>query len=101
MSELRQRPGDQALPAEGQEDVFPLVIEDLKTRLALGTARYGQPLQTFNGRDALRDAYEEALDLTVYLRQALAERDKGVCVHGTMPNSTTTLWHESDTTENQ
>jgi len=28
-----------------------------------------------NGRDALRDAYEEALDLCQYLRQALYERD--------------------------
>ena len=32
-------------------------------------------LQAFNGRDALRDAYEEALDLCQYLRQALYERD--------------------------
>jgi hypothetical protein len=32
-------------------------------------------LQAFNGRDALRDAYEEALDLACYLRQAIAERD--------------------------
>jgi hypothetical protein len=26
-----------------------------------------------NGRDALKDAYEEALDLVMYLRQAMAE----------------------------
>ena len=36
-------------------------------------AEYGEPLTTGNGRDALRDAYEEALDLCLYLRQALEE----------------------------
>ncbi|MEO6034334.1 MAG: hypothetical protein ABIQ35_03680 [Verrucomicrobiota bacterium] len=33
------------------------------------------PLQPFNGRDALHDAYEEVLDLAQYFRQALYERD--------------------------
>jgi len=34
----------------------------------------------FNGRDALKDAYEEALDLAMYLKQAMIERDldKGI-----------------------
>lgn len=32
-------------------------------------------LQPHNGRDALRDAYEESLDLVCYLRQAIEERD--------------------------
>lgn len=31
------------------------------------------PLQTFNGRDALVDAAQEALDLVLYLRQARLE----------------------------
>ena len=33
------------------------------------------PLQAFNGRDSLKDAYEEALDLCVYLRTAIYEKD--------------------------
>lgn len=33
-------------------------------------------LQAFNGRDVLRDAYEEALDLATYLRQCIEERDR-------------------------
>jgi hypothetical protein len=33
------------------------------------------PLQPHNGRDALADAYQEALDLVVYLRQEIAERE--------------------------
>lgn len=72
---MRLREGDQPLPQPGQQDVFPAVIADLEARLALGMKRYGQPLQTHNGRDALRDAYEEALDLCVYLKQAILERD--------------------------
>ena len=55
--------------------VWPLVIMDMANRDQVGRARYGVPLQSHNGRDALRDAYEEALDLCAYLRQAIMERD--------------------------
>ena len=54
--------------------VWELVVEDMHSRDQLGRSRYGVPLQAGNGRDALRDAYEEALDLAVYLRQAIEER---------------------------
>lgn len=49
------------------------VIADLMARKRLGIERYGVALQAFNGRDMGRDAYEEALDLAVYLRGELAE----------------------------
>lgn len=55
--------------------VWPMVLADMAARDAEGRRKYGVPLQPHNGRDALRDAYEEALDLCVYLRQALYERD--------------------------
>lgn len=55
--------------------VWDLVIEDMRSRDAVGRERYGTPLQPHNGRDPLVDAYQEALDLVVYLRQAIAERD--------------------------
>lgn len=55
--------------------VWPLVMVDMAERDKLGRERYGTPLQPHNGRDTLRDAYEEALDLAVYLRTALYERD--------------------------
>ena len=42
----------------------------------VGRARYGMPLRAGNGRDALVDAYQEALDLAVYLRQAVEERGR-------------------------
>lgn len=55
--------------------VWGLVVADMHARDAFGRGRYGTPLQPHNGRDALADAYQEALDLAVYLRQALYERD--------------------------
>lgn len=55
-------------------EVLPLVEADLRARISMGEKQYGEPLSTHNGRDALQDAYEEALDLALYLRQALEER---------------------------
>lgn len=55
--------------------VWALVVADMQARDAEGRRKYGTPLQPFNGRDALVDAYQEALDLVAYLRQAIAERD--------------------------
>ena len=58
-----------------RQSIQDMVMSDLAVRKKIGIARYGTPLQPHNGRDALRDAYEEALDLACYLRQAIAERD--------------------------
>jgi len=55
--------------------VWDLVIEDMKARDQFGRAKYGVPVLAGNGRDALVDAYQEALDLVVYLRQAIEERE--------------------------
>jgi hypothetical protein len=55
--------------------VWDLVIADMRARDQTGRHRYGTPLQPHNGRDALADAYQEALDLVVYLRQEIAERE--------------------------
>ncbi len=57
-----------------RQKVTEQVCADLRERTLLGTRKYGEPLQTFNGRDALQDAYEEALDLAQYLKQELMER---------------------------
>lgn len=54
--------------------IVNLVVQDLFERKRIGTERYGTPLQANNGRDALVDAYQEALDLCCYLRQLIAER---------------------------
>lgn len=69
-------PGDQPPPVQNDGPAIQsLVIQDVAARLQVGIERYGTPLQANNGRDALWDAYQEALDLVVYLRQMIAERD--------------------------
>jgi hypothetical protein len=66
---------NQPLPTQNEHPaVWDLVIEDIKKRDTYGLQKYGTRLQPHNGRDALRDAYEEALDLVVYLRQCIHER---------------------------
>lgn len=76
---MKQRDGDQPLPiVNDRESVQAAVIRDLEARTQLGIERYGTALQPHNGRDALRDAYEEAMDLTLYLKQSLIERDSMV-----------------------
>lgn len=56
-------------------DLWELIIEQMKARRELGIQRYSRPLTPYNGRDALIDAREEALDLVAYLTQAIYERD--------------------------
>lgn len=66
----------QPAPIPNEErSVWEVVIEDMAARDRVGREQYGTKLQPFNGRDALWDAYEEALDLAVYLRQAIIERN--------------------------
>lgn len=67
---------EQGAPAPNAETpVWDLVVADMKARDAVGRERYGTPLQPFNGRKALVDAYQEILDLAVYVRQEIAERE--------------------------
>lgn len=56
--------------------VWDLVVADMIERNAVGTAKYGTPLQAGNGRDSLVDAYQECLDLIVYLRTEIEERGR-------------------------
>jgi len=69
------RPGDsQPMPTANDEpDVQSAVIADIEARRLVGIARYGTALQPHNGRNALLDAYEEVLDLAMYLKQRLIE----------------------------
>lgn len=55
--------------------VLPLVLRDMAMRIEMGMEKYGQALQTNDGRDPIVDAYQEVLDLAMYLRKAIWERD--------------------------
>lgn len=67
----------QPAPEPGQQVVIDYVIADLVARAEVGMRKHGTPLATCNGRDALMDAYQEALDLCMYLKQAILERNGG------------------------
>ena len=62
-------------PRPDEKSIHELVVLDLAARLRKGIDTYGTQLTAHNGRDALQDAYEECLDMAVYLRQAIEERD--------------------------
>lgn len=85
----------QEAPAPGRESVYPLALAELANfverehawgsalplarqqlleRVSAGREKYGTYLETHNGRDALRDAWEEAADLFFYLKQYVMEQ---------------------------
>ena len=63
--EARVGPGPMPARPWGEARIVALVRADAKARDAQGRERYGVPLQAGNGRDALVDAYQEALGLVV------------------------------------
>lgn len=50
------------------------MIGAIRERREHGKRKYGRALETHNGRDALKDAWEEAIDLFTYLTQMRLER---------------------------
>lgn len=54
-----------------------MVRRDLIWREQEGIRRYGTSLMAYNGRAAILDAYEEAMDLVCYLRQLIEEMTVG------------------------
>lgn len=67
---------DQPKPKpNNQPAIMDLVIEDFKARDQLGKERYRTRLQPFNGRDSLRDLYEEILDSAAYIRDEIYRRE--------------------------
>lgn len=56
--------------------LFDYVKEDLDDRNTLGRMQYGKELLPDDKRDFLIEAYQEALDLVIYLKGALLQRTK-------------------------
>jgi len=62
-------------PVESKErPTWEVVIADMQQRDRIGRSKYGTALQPCNGRNSLLDAYQELLDLVVYLRNEIEER---------------------------
>lgn len=75
--ERTDRPSTAQPPPLARPDlpaIADLVAADVLSRKDFGIRKYGMALTAHNGRDPLQDAYEEALDLVAYLRQAIEER---------------------------
>jgi hypothetical protein len=65
----------QPAPSAGQAvPTWQLVIADMNERDQWGARKYGTRHQHDNGRDHLVDAYQEALDLALYLRSEIEKR---------------------------
>lgn len=73
-SESNPLVSEQVAPTPTKGDCWLLILKDMEDRRTHGIEKYGIPVQPFNGRDPLVDAYQEALDLVVYLRQVIEER---------------------------
>lgn len=73
---MKQREGDQPLPQKNDLPcVQDMVMADIEARKALGICRYGTVLQPHNGRNYLKDVYEELLDAAIYVRGLMYEQE--------------------------
>lgn len=77
---MKDRDGDQVLPTTNDEryvqhTFIERIVPEVEKRGELGIERYGTLLQPFNGRDYVQDAWEEFIDLGVYLEGLRRERD--------------------------
>lgn len=58
-------------PSPASPSTWDMVRADIAERDRVGLERYGVPLSRAVNIDGIREAYDEALDLVVYLRHAL------------------------------
>lgn len=80
MGQVRDPGRDQPLPKPGGMPVQAILIGAIRERTAFGLAKYGDVLRTGNDRNALKDAWEELIDLTAYFTQFVLEQ--GVVLPG-------------------
>lgn len=59
-------------------DLADEVKQDIENRIVKGVQTYGERLKINNGRNALLDAYEEILDLALYIKQELKEKESKI-----------------------
>lgn len=74
MGDKRDPKRDQPLPEQGEINVQEVLSRAVLERMKYGIDKYGSPLETFNGRDPVRDVWEELLDALTYMTQVRLER---------------------------
>lgn len=65
------------LETNKEESIWNQVILDIRKREQTGVLRYGKYLTKHTPEDVLNHAYNEALDLVVYLRTEIIKRNTG------------------------
>jgi hypothetical protein len=75
VSHTEHQPDPIRLDGKISEPVLPYVLQDFRDKAGVGLDKYQTLLRTNNGRDALADAYQEAVDKVMYLKQLLMEQD--------------------------
>ena len=63
----------QPFPLPGKENVNEWLVGFIKERSKMGEIKYGTPLFTNNGRDAMVDLLQELGDAAVYMSQLILE----------------------------
>lgn len=58
-----------------QKAVIVKVLDDLLDRANAGKAKHGSVLRPHDGSDGLLSAYQQALDMVIYLRKEIMERE--------------------------
>ncbi|HRW08807.1 MAG TPA: hypothetical protein P5121_27075 [Caldilineaceae bacterium] len=76
MMETTKASQAQPAPEPGQATIIELVRADFDERAEAGFQKYGAYLQAHNGREALWDLYQELIDATMYIRQAIVEQER-------------------------
>ena len=66
------------MPTENEKSipVSEILKKMIDERTKLGMSKYGTILKTFNGRDCMNDAMQEAIDLSQYLAQKVIELEQ-------------------------
>jgi hypothetical protein len=67
----------QDLPKPGEQNIVTILLQEIQEKADRGAAKYGSALMSFNGRNSLVDAYQELIDLLMYLRQCVEEDPVG------------------------
>ncbi|HEV2172793.1 MAG TPA: hypothetical protein VGR71_04460 [Nitrospira sp.] len=71
----------QQAPEQGSgSEIYQLVLHDIITRSEFGARKYGHALRTTAKVDFLTNAYQETLDLLIYLRAEIEERSRNTAV---------------------
>lgn len=73
--QTRSAAKNEPAPTGTGKKVIDEVVLDIKARSDMVEKKYGTPLRTFNGRNAMMDLYQELLDSVMYAKQVLMEME--------------------------